>query len=85
MKILIAGAGIAGLTAALRVDALGHDVEVLVKGVLGEGCTAHAQGVEPPNQVDRVELRDDDRGDTRRVPSGFTGGVRHRDLHGPEP
>lgn len=44
MKILIAGAGIAGLTAALRADALGHDVEVLVKGVLGEGCTAHAQG-----------------------------------------
>ncbi|MGN7977011.1 L-aspartate oxidase [Microbacterium sp. 22195] len=44
MRVLIAGAGIAGLTAALRADALGHDVEVLVKGVLGEGCTAHAQG-----------------------------------------
>ena len=44
MRVLIAGAGIAGLTAALRADALGHDVEVLVKGVLGEGCTARAQG-----------------------------------------
>lgn len=44
MKVLVVGAGIAGLTAALRADALGHDVEVLVKGRLGEGSTTHAQG-----------------------------------------
>ncbi|HTN54847.1 MAG TPA: L-aspartate oxidase [Microbacterium sp.] len=44
MKVLVVGAGIAGLTAALRADALGHDVEVLVKGRLGEGSTGHAQG-----------------------------------------
>ncbi|MFD5224925.1 L-aspartate oxidase [Microbacterium sp. NPDC058342] len=44
MKVLVVGAGIAGLTAALRADALGHEVEVIVKGVLGGGCTAHAQG-----------------------------------------
>jgi len=44
MRALVVGAGIAGLTAALRADALGHDVEVLVKGQLGEGSTAHAQG-----------------------------------------
>ena len=44
MKVLVVGAGIAGLTAALRADVLGHDVEVLVKGLLGEGSTAHAQG-----------------------------------------
>ncbi len=44
MHVLVVGAGIAGLTAALRADALGHDVEVLVKGQLGDGSTAHAQG-----------------------------------------
>ncbi|MFC7789973.1 L-aspartate oxidase [Microbacterium sp. MAHUQ-60] len=44
MRVLVVGAGIAGLTAALRADALGHDVEVLVKGRLGEGSTTHAQG-----------------------------------------
>ncbi|GAA3928223.1 L-aspartate oxidase [Microbacterium soli] len=44
MHVLVVGAGIAGLTAALRADALGHDVEVLVKGSLGDGCTPHAQG-----------------------------------------
>jgi L-aspartate oxidase len=44
MKVLVVGAGIAGLSAGLRADALGHDVEVLVKGHLGEGSTAHAQG-----------------------------------------
>ncbi|MDQ0613404.1 L-aspartate oxidase [Microbacterium sp. W4I4] len=44
MKVLVVGAGIAGLTAALRADALGHDVEMLVKGRLREGSTAHAQG-----------------------------------------
>ncbi|MDT0156664.1 L-aspartate oxidase [Microbacterium sp. ARD32] len=44
MKVLIAGSGIAGLTTALRADALGHDVELIVKGELGGGSTAHAQG-----------------------------------------
>lgn len=44
MRILVAGGGIAGLTAALRADALGHDVQLIVKGELGDGCTAHAQG-----------------------------------------
>lgn len=44
MKILVVGAGVAGLTAALRADALGHDVELVVKGALGDGCTALAQG-----------------------------------------
>ncbi|BDZ38880.1 L-aspartate oxidase [Microbacterium suwonense] len=44
MHVLVVGAGIAGLTAALRADALGHDVELLVKGHLGDGCTVRAQG-----------------------------------------
>lgn len=44
MRVLVVGAGIAGLTAALRADALGHDVAVLVKGALGDGSTPHAQG-----------------------------------------
>lgn len=44
MKVLVVGAGVAGLTAALRADALGHDVELVVKGALGDGCTALAQG-----------------------------------------
>lgn len=44
MRVLIVGAGIAGLTAALRADALGHSVEVVVKGALGDGSTAQAQG-----------------------------------------
>ncbi|SJN29696.1 L-aspartate oxidase [Microbacterium esteraromaticum] len=44
MKVLVGGAGIAGLVTAMRAHAIGHDVEVLVKGVLGDGCTAHAQG-----------------------------------------
>ena len=44
MKVVIVGAGVAGLTAALRADALGHEVELVVKGRLGEGSTVHAQG-----------------------------------------
>ncbi|WP_417554268.1 L-aspartate oxidase [Microbacterium sp.] len=44
MRVLVAGGGIAGLTAALRADALGHDVQLIVKSGLGDGCTAHAQG-----------------------------------------
>lgn len=44
MNVIIVGGGIAGLTAALRADALGHRVTLLVKGALGDGCTAHAQG-----------------------------------------
>jgi len=44
MHVLVVGAGIAGLTAALRADALGHDVELIVKGALGGGCTPLAQG-----------------------------------------
>ncbi|WP_309127938.1 L-aspartate oxidase [Microbacterium sp.] len=44
MKMIVVGAGVAGLTAALRADALGHEVEILVKGALGDGSTAHAQG-----------------------------------------
>ncbi|MEJ1087302.1 L-aspartate oxidase [Microbacterium sp. Mu-80] len=44
MKTLVVGGGIAGLTAALRADALGHEVELIVKGALGDGCTPLAQG-----------------------------------------
>ena len=44
MRVLVVGAGIAGLTAALRAHALGHEVELLVKGPLGGGCTPLAQG-----------------------------------------
>lgn len=44
MKILVVGAGIAGLTTALRAEALGHDVELIVKGAIGDGCTPLAQG-----------------------------------------
>ncbi|MFJ4044732.1 L-aspartate oxidase [Microbacterium sp. NPDC089987] len=44
MNVIVVGGGIAGLTAALRADALGHRVTLLVKGALGDGCTAHAQG-----------------------------------------
>lgn len=44
MKVLVVGAGIAGLTTAMRAEALGHDVELIVKGAIGDGCTALAQG-----------------------------------------
>ncbi|GAA2901342.1 L-aspartate oxidase [Microbacterium esteraromaticum] len=44
MNVIVAGGGIAGLTTALRADALGHDVTLVSKGALGDGCTAHAQG-----------------------------------------
>lgn len=44
MKVVVVGGGIAGLTTALRADALGHDVELIVKGAMGDGCTPLAQG-----------------------------------------
>ena len=44
MNVIVVGGGIAGLTAALRADVLGHDVTLVSKGTLGDGCTAHAQG-----------------------------------------
>ncbi|MGX1793868.1 L-aspartate oxidase [Microbacterium sp. NPDC055312] len=44
MNVIVVGGGIAGLTTALRADALGHRVSLLVKGTLGDGCTPHAQG-----------------------------------------
>lgn len=44
MNVIVVGGGIAGLTAALRADALGHRVTLLVKDVIGDGCTACAQG-----------------------------------------
>ncbi len=44
MNVIVVGGGIAGLTAALRADALGHRVTLLVKDILGDGCTACAQG-----------------------------------------
>ncbi|WCM56279.1 L-aspartate oxidase [Microbacterium sp. EF45047] len=44
MRILVAGGGIAGLSTALLAAARGHEVELLVKGALGDGCTPHAQG-----------------------------------------
>ncbi|UNK69818.1 L-aspartate oxidase [Microbacterium sp. H1-D42] len=44
MKVLVVGSGIAGLTTALRAEALGHDVELVVKGAIGSGCTPLAQG-----------------------------------------
>lgn len=44
MRAIVVGAGIAGLTAALRADELGHEVVLVVKGALGDGCTAAAQG-----------------------------------------
>ncbi|UWF78101.1 L-aspartate oxidase [Microbacterium neungamense] len=44
MRVLVAGGGIAGLSTALLAAARGHEVELLVKGALGDGCTPHAQG-----------------------------------------
>ncbi|MBT2485308.1 MULTISPECIES: L-aspartate oxidase [unclassified Microbacterium] len=44
MKVLIVGSGLAGLTAALHAHEAGHDVTVVTKGQLGDGCTALAQG-----------------------------------------
>ncbi|MCU1530302.1 MAG: L-aspartate oxidase [Frondihabitans sp.] len=42
--ILIAGSGLAGLTAALRADALGHDVTLVTKSALDESNSRYAQG-----------------------------------------
>src|SRR5690606_8588183 len=44
MRIVVVGAGIAGLSTALRAHARGHEVELVVKGRLGDGSTPHAQG-----------------------------------------
>lgn len=44
MKVTVVGGGIAGLTAALHAHEGGHDVTVVTKGALGDGCTPLAQG-----------------------------------------
>lgn len=44
MRIVVAGTGIAGLTAALHAHERGHDVTVVTKGAFGDGCTRYAQG-----------------------------------------
>ncbi len=44
MKIIVAGTGIAGLTAALHARERGHDVTIVTKSAFGEGCTRYAQG-----------------------------------------
>lgn len=44
MRVVVAGSGIAGLTAALHAHEAGHDVTVVTKGTLGDGCTGYAQG-----------------------------------------
>ncbi|WP_314646352.1 L-aspartate oxidase [uncultured Microbacterium sp.] len=44
MRIIVAGTGIAGLTAALHAQERGHDVTVVTKGASGDGCTRYAQG-----------------------------------------
>jgi len=44
MKVIVVGSGIAGLTTALHAREAGHDVTIVTKGALGDGCTALAQG-----------------------------------------
>lgn len=44
MKVVVVGAGIAGLTAALHAHEAGHAVTVVTKGALGDGSTRDAQG-----------------------------------------
>ncbi|MFJ4224560.1 L-aspartate oxidase [Microbacterium sp. NPDC089695] len=44
MTVIVVGSGIAGLTAALHAHERGHDVVLVTKGRLGEGCTPLAQG-----------------------------------------
>ncbi|WP_314096503.1 L-aspartate oxidase [Microbacterium foliorum] len=44
MEVIVAGSGIAGLTAALHAHEAGHTVTVVTKGALGDGCTGYAQG-----------------------------------------
>ncbi|MGH1548966.1 L-aspartate oxidase [Leifsonia poae] len=43
-RVVVVGSGIAGLTAALRAHALGHDVTVVTKASLSDGSTRYAQG-----------------------------------------
>lgn len=44
MQVIVVGAGIAGLTAALHATEAGHTVTVVTKGALGDGSTRYAQG-----------------------------------------
>lgn len=44
MNVIVVGSGIAGLTAALHASENGHEVVLVTKGGLGDGCTALAQG-----------------------------------------
>lgn len=44
MNVIVVGSGIAGLTAALHAHEGGHEVTLVTKGALGDGCTALAQG-----------------------------------------
>ncbi|PRB15219.1 L-aspartate oxidase [Microbacterium sp. MYb62] len=44
MNVIVVGSGIAGLTAALHAHESGHEVTIVTKGTLGDGCTALAQG-----------------------------------------
>ena len=44
MNVVVAGSGIARLTAALHAHEAGHTVTVVTKGGLGGGCTPLAQG-----------------------------------------
>lgn len=44
MDVIVVGAGIAGLTAALHAHESGHAVTVVTKGALGDGSTRYAQG-----------------------------------------
>ncbi|MFS0893199.1 L-aspartate oxidase [Microbacterium sp. 179-I 3D3 NHS] len=43
-SVVVVGAGIAGLTAALHAHEAGHAVTLVTKGRLGDGCTGLAQG-----------------------------------------
>ncbi|ARC57772.1 L-aspartate oxidase [Frondihabitans sp. 762G35] len=43
-RILVAGSGLAGLTTALRAEALGHDVTLVAKGGLDDSNSRWAQG-----------------------------------------
>ncbi|MBS0023576.1 L-aspartate oxidase [Microbacterium paraoxydans] len=44
MNVVVVGAGIAGLTAALHAHEAGHTVTLVTKDALGAGCTPLAQG-----------------------------------------
>ncbi|MFP3465821.1 L-aspartate oxidase [Leifsonia sp. SIMBA_070] len=43
-RVVVVGSGIAGLSAALRANTLGHDVTVVTKAGASDGSTRHAQG-----------------------------------------